>query len=176
MEQLKKDKRLCEIYRLNNDPDRFSVGYILKVSEQAVLIQSISPYGEDDGYIYRLTEDIASIQTETEYLKNIEILINYNKVKIKDCEISEEQMLTGLFNYVKINQLICAVELCDDPDRCVSGFICCIDDNLLKLEIVELQGIKSGYAFMDINEISSVIVQSQDEHRLQVLYNHKNQK
>lgn len=40
--QLIRDKKICSIYRFDNDPNRFTVGYILKSDEDSILIQFVT--------------------------------------------------------------------------------------------------------------------------------------
>lgn len=133
----------------------------------------MSPYGEDDGFIYRLIEDIATIEIDTVYLEDIKILSDNNKVAVRDLNVSNGAILIDLINYVMTNKLICTLELSHNIDRCICGIINEIDESLLKVEIINERGQESGYAYVDIDEISSIIVQSQDERKLQILYNKK---
>ncbi len=170
---IKKEKQICSLYRLSCDPNQFSVGYILKVGEDSILMQSITPYGEDDGYIYRLIDDIASIEIDTEYIKDIRVLSEYNNFTVNDLDISDDNILTDLIGYIKSNQLICTIEFFDDNERCLCGLINGVTDNLIKVEAIDGHGNKSGYAFADINEISAIQVKSKDECKLQILYKQK---
>lgn len=171
--QLTRDKKICSIYRFDTAPERFTVGYILKSDEDSILIQSLSPYGENDGFIYRLIEDIATIEVDTDYLEDIKILSENNKVAVKDLNISNNNIFSDLINYVMTNKLICTFELSHNIDRCICGIINEIDESLLRVEIINEHGQESGYAYVDIDEISSIIVQSQDERKLQILYSKK---
>ncbi len=170
---LKKEKQICSLYRLSCEPNKFSVGYILKVGEDSILMQSISPYGEDDGYIYRLIDDIAFIEIDTEYLKEIKILSDYNNLKVNDLDIFDGKILSDFISYIKRKQFICTIEFFSDNERCICGLIKEVADNLLKVEVVDDRGYKSGYVFADINEISAIEVLSKDECKLQILYKHK---
>ena len=136
-------------------------------------MQSISPYGEYDGYIYRLIGDIASVEIDTEYLKEIKILSDYNNLTVNDLDISDDEILSDLISYIKREQLICTISLFNDNERCLCGLINGVTGNLIKVEVVDEHGYKSGYAFADINEISAINVQSEDERKLQILYKHK---
>lgn len=173
LSDIKKEKQICAIYRLSCDPNQFSVGYILKVGEDSILMQAISPYGEYDGYIYRLIDDIASVEIDTEYLQEIKILSDYNNLTVNDLDISEDKIFSDLIGYIKREQLICTISLFNDNERCLRGLINGITDNLLKVEVVDEHGYKSGYAFADVDEISAINLQSKDENKWQILYRQK---
>ncbi len=174
LKKIKDDKELCSIYNVNTTPTQFSVGYILHVDEQAILMQAISPYGEDDGLVYCVLSDIASIEIGTEYLKDIKCLVDYNKITVKDFKCFEKGILSGLLELIKKDCHISTFEIWQDDERSVCGIISDIIDNLLKIKLINEHGHDSGYVFIEIDEISFIVVQSKDERKLSILYNNNN--
>ena len=71
------DRRvLYEIYTDRDDDERFNVGYIVYNDDTYLLLKSIEPYGNFDGYDLILAEDVYRIAYGTDYLCGIEALAN----------------------------------------------------------------------------------------------------
>lgn len=174
LERIKDEKALCSIYNIDGEPTRFSVGYILNIDEKSVLIQAVSPYGADDGIIYCLISDIATVEIDTEYLKDIKILAEYHKVTVGAFETSGNGNLADVIAYSQNNGLICNIEIFHEQDRTVCGIINGADGNLLKVNVIDEHGRGAGYAYIAMNEISAIVVQSEDERKLNILFDRKN--
>ena len=69
------DRRvLYEIYTDRDDDERFNVGYIVYNDDAYLLVKSIDPNGNFDGYDLAITEDVYRIAYGTNYLCGIEAL------------------------------------------------------------------------------------------------------
>lgn len=69
--------KLVEIYIYDNY-EKMDVGYILSEDDKDIFVQLISPMGFLDGKFMISKDSINKVQSDTKYLKEIEILIKQN--------------------------------------------------------------------------------------------------
>lgn len=136
------DKQLVELYVSNND--KFYVGYIEFENEEQIMLKIYQKLGFFDGYLAILKEDISKISINTEYLKDMKILIETNlKEKILDSfifkgeelvNIKSNNLLMTLLQELLEKNILCSIEVVDE-DNVVYGYI----EEIIQNEFVKIK-------------------------------------
>ncbi len=146
MNYLKKYKSiLIEVYH-KEDLYHYDVGYITMEDKHHIVLETFNRTGFKDGYIVIPKDNIHIIQTDSDYLKKINILIKENsleniqnsylfkghKIKIKD----QSNILRNLLVYAKENKLHCSIDISDDGYR-VDGLIQDMSDERVLIKYLD---------------------------------------
>lgn len=115
LDKAKKEKKLVSIYNDMQRADRFGVGYVAALNEEEVLLKSISPNGEYDGYMWLRMEDIFKFGTDGRYEKKILELYSLKAQREEELKISEEeQILDKLIAYAIAGKRVLEVMFLDE--------------------------------------------------------------
>lgn len=98
---MKLQNKLAEIYT-NGDTGFFKVGYILPFNDIFYMFKEFDIYGAEDGYSLIKKEYVSRIETGTEYLQKIEVLIE--KTKESDW-FNEGQKTEKILSLIEANDL-----------------------------------------------------------------------
>ena len=66
---------LASLYTEQEDPDAFNAGYVEAVTPRHVLLWSVTPWGQHDGWILRRTEDILQVYMGDDYEIRLQMLV-----------------------------------------------------------------------------------------------------
>ncbi|MBS9783337.1 MAG: hypothetical protein KGV46_02160 [Pasteurella sp.] len=122
---------LIQIFH-EEDLCKYDVGYITMEDEHHIVLESFDASGFKDGYIVIPKYNINLIQTNSEYLKKMNVLIKENtleniqnsylfkghKINIKD----QNNLLRTLLVYAKDNKLHCSIDI-SDKGHDIAGWI-----------------------------------------------------
>ncbi|WP_067143645.1 hypothetical protein [Oceanivirga salmonicida] len=156
--ELYKDK-LIEIY-YDNELDGLLVGYIRVEDEKYIAIETFDPMGLQSGYLIVLKENINIIKIDTEYLKDLEILIKENSkenirnsyiYKGSELEIDNKNVFMNTLKEIMNKKVICKIIL-SNSEHSVYGFVeRIIDDNQILISyfkektLINISDIKNIY-------------------------------
>lgn len=165
-----KNKDLCEIYSDTSNSDKFVVGYIVAYDEQFLIINQIDQYGYYDGMFCTLIRDIIRIQVKTIYLARILKLIQYHNTNIQAVSFKDYSW-DNLMEFVKINHRICLIELCNSAIVDIVGYVKEYHPEENKAIILQMNddGKTDGESEIDCGYISSLIYDSQDARKIEIL-------
>lgn len=172
IEELKLSRELCEIYTDSDYTDKFFVGYILESDQEFFVCKAINAYGEYDGWICCLHDNIIRVQTGTNYLKNLLVLYNEKKDRGQELCLNPDDLLLQMLEYIKDNKRICTIELCNSNMNDVIGFVSDISQRgaILRVKMVDADGKADGESRIDMNMVSCITTQSADERKLEFLF------
>lgn len=172
-EQLKeiyKGKILSSIYSDKNDCDKFSVGYIMSLTTEFILIQHFNPHGGFDGYSVRQIDDIYRIETNSKYLKTIEQLIDCRKSE-QTFEISfNGNLLINIISFSLENSKIVSIDIDADSDNII-GYVKFIKSETIGIYQVSDYGEEDGETTILIENIKEVCMGNLNTSDLEFLYN-----
>lgn len=167
-----KNKKLIGIYTDSNNPDSFSVGYILNVDELSYILYEISPYGKFDGYSCNLIEDIIKLEEDSIYLNNIKKLISYYNIEINYISIDESSaIIFGFLEFIQSTKKICSILSCNSNVFDIVGFVKRINQNSVEISLVNENSEKDGLVEINLDSIEKIVFNSNDEVKLEILYN-----
>lgn len=173
IKRLIESKTLCEICIDYDDPNSFGVGYFLACDDEYYVVWYVNPYGFYNGIGCVPIDNVYRIQTDTAYLRDIQILMNFNKVKFDVDYNYGENVLLGFLKQVKSRQNICGIEVLKNEHE---DIFCSIDEvdednKLVKLSLVDVHGQNNGKAVLDVDTISEAYYQTRYTTKLKILNN-----
>jgi len=169
LKELIYSKEIVSLYTSYNDTSRFVSGIILDISETEILISSIAPNGAYDGFMVLCLENIYRINQNSNYELKLLKLYQRCKENYKVIDCMKEDIKKTLLEYALSNELIVSIELfnsnCDD----VQGIVKNIDNNVLSIESIDEYGNKDGLSTINIEDITSIVCDSDKEQILKML-------
>jgi len=164
------NKLIASFYCNQNDTNGHLTGYIEKYNESEILIAHISMHGYYDGFILKHIEDIYRIDYGGEYEQKIENLYVLKKQTSRHidtfCE-DDSEILYSLLDYAKENNVLVSLEF---YDNFISGLINGYDDGIVYLSIINEYGVEKGVSIINVDEVDTVCVDTDDEQDLKILY------
>lgn len=165
--------KAVSFYFDNGDRLQHLVGFIQKFNDSEILIAHISSHGFYDGFILKHIEDLKRIEYDGEYENKVHTLYalkNQEHLVIDTFIENEEYILDPVLEFAEKNELVISFE-CEDT--VLSGLIDSFEENLLHLIILNDFGKKSGIAVIDLCEVSTISLDTDDEQDLLLLYKNK---
>lgn len=163
---------LYEFYTDVENTDKFSVGYIVDIDEQYIVIEEIDPYGNNDGWSCFYLDDIIRYQVKSRYLDDLSKLCKYNGTQRKNLELfSSSNLLYSIFNNLVLSGRICIIELCDSYLQDVVGRIKGVDtkNEQVNVELVNSYGDIDGETIIDVAKISHLSYDNSDTKKIEIL-------
>jgi hypothetical protein len=167
--RLKKNK-LVAFYTNEYDNKVFLAVFLLLTSEEDVLFQSVTPYGEYDGYGVIRIDKIYRIEKSSKYLRCLAQLCE------KDC-YNELRRATGtsscfttLFTYAWENSKIIRVGLIDDKSDWIFGYVTSVENNVVTLKGIDEFGDYDGQSFFLTSDCVDLSCDGMVENKIQWLY------
>lgn len=169
LEKSRNEKEILSLYTNKEDTERFSVGYILELCEKYCIIALISPSGLYDGYRVIDINEIYKIEYGGDYEKKLKKLYDIKKQSHKDIKLLENNLIISMLKFAKENEFIITIELLESGLNDVQGYVKNFtDEKLMILKINDL-GQKDGLSEIDLDAITSIVCNSEDENTLEIL-------
>ncbi len=164
--QYKEEQKNISIYTDANNTDKFINGYVVGVDNHDFLIRSFAPNGTYDGYIMRPIDDVFQIQVDAKYNKAMIQLIE-NAIPHKSIPIQEnESVIMSFLRWIKTTGLVMSVRLHQAEKLDVCGYIEQIGENTCTIRLLDFYGQEDGRTIVDINCITEIYCDTDDEQRL----------
>lgn len=169
--EFQKNKKIISIFRDTEDTEKFNVGYIIAIDDFNTIIQHISPNGMYDGYNLIKTGDIYQICYNGKYENKIQYLYSMQAQKHSDIVFSNENLAIDLLTFSKQNNLIVSLELHSSGIYNIQGIVLEINDDNVLIEQITDYGENDGVTRIDIECISKIVCDSDNEQALKKLLN-----
>ena len=104
LNELKKKQKYISVYTKPGDPDKFSFGRIICLSDQLLVLRSITPDGSDDGLSVKEICDVFRVDEDSQYCKKMEKLMEASGCQepdFDDEEIDEENIVSSVLELSK---------------------------------------------------------------------------
>lgn len=172
LRKLVETEELTEIYTDLTDISSCSVGKVLKVSDDYLLLADISRYGKYDGYSLLKVEDVFQVNTNSQYIqKKMQKLYRLEAPNHIRFDVENENMLLAFLEFAQKHNFFISVGLVDSHERDVIGFIQEVNEDLLTIAVVDNYGEPDGEAYIELEDINKISCDDQDEACLKMLYN-----
>lgn len=164
------DNSLVSIYTNKNDYDKFSVGYILSVTEEYILIEHLNMRGEFDGHSVRETNSVYRVEQGGMYLEKIAKLNRAKEVINKThAIITQGNVLINTIKYAIKNKLMANICI-DENSTDITGYIIDFFENHIKVLQISEYGKSDSETFFSINEIIKIWINDTECMDLDILY------
>lgn len=162
-------KHITSVYTNEENTSKFSMGFILDVTDTHLLLGMITPYGRYDGFSVKGLETVYRLEHGGNYhAKLFKLYTEYNQMHNEVC--TSEGPIRGLINHAKQNNLIITIELFESGLDDAQGFVESVDNGFLTMRIVDENGRKDGESIFEISSISYISCDSENEAMIKKLY------
>jgi len=156
------------------DEEGFWSGYVKELTDDFIIFQHFTKYGEPDGLIIEKIENIQSIDFNNDYAKVMAYLIA-SKGKIEqqeDISIEIHHAHTWQTDILEpfINSKDRIVQIQVNRDSFYSGFVEWVNDENLVLRLVGNNGQDKGKSIFRTEDINTIRINSKDNRRRMLLY------
>lgn len=161
---------LIAFYGDCDNTDTFSVGKILSVDDDFVLLGCVTPTGEYDGCCVYRTDHCILIEQDTQYLKKIETLCGLKHTKWEEMKIGDHILDTTLQYAIDQNYCV-SIELCDSGFYDVQGRVRSLSTEYMTVDCLTDFGLPNGMAHIPLAQITKVRINAVEEQTVNLLYN-----
>lgn len=160
---------LVSVYSDISDPEYFDLGFILAVSDEFVLLNTVSQFGEETGFLLQCLDDIFMVCHDVRYAEKMEKLFYLKKQSKRTIDIRSDDLLTASLTYAKENP--CLIQVNNDDDYI--GYVTNHQEQMLELHMLGDYGENLGTAYIDFDTIHILDMDTIYLRDLQLLYGEK---
>lgn len=155
---------IASLYVDPEDPDAFNAGYVEAVTQRYVLLWSVTPWGQPDGWLLRRTEDVQQVYMGDDYEIRLQMLLEmqgYAYALLLDPPAGpEEDLLMRVLQYAQGKQAISSIM---SGEETYTGRIVQVDDLRVTLEMFDFFGAVEGQKSFPLREVSMVALGTSEE-------------
>ncbi len=148
----------------------FSYGRIIGHDDNNVAYILISPEGYDDGILIEDIEEIRFIEQGGPYDEKMSKLMGMSNYKDREIEVSPTDLIQWGLEYAHKNRLMVIVEVEKSGRDNIMGLVKSIERGLCAVTQIDLYGEYDGDAYVRIESISHLWIDSVDARRMLALY------
>ena len=151
--------------------NRFSAGFVLAISDNHVVIESISPRGECDGWILRELDDLCRIDHNGRYEEK---LLSFHRMRGQQ-HPGDFLPATDLNSDLKLEMFVAArhhdyaVRIHTGAEEDVEGFVKEVETNTVSIENFNEYGQNDGDCTFDMEAIEDITIGDDDLQDLKML-------
>lgn len=160
---------LVSIYTDSNEPDSFTLGYMLQMDNNNILLNMIDSFGEENGFCTIKLSDIFVFDGDKMYSEKMQKLFTIKKQERKYITKLKTNPVNTILRYAKDNNLLLEVNE-DDNYR---GYVSYFSDETIVLNIIDNYCNDMGTATIDMGFINTLKCQNRYLKDLALLYNRK---
>lgn len=164
---------LVAIYSDCNNTDKFSVGKILGVDDDFVLLGCVTPTGAYDGFAILRIDHCILAERDTQYLKKMKTLCTLKNMQWKKV-IIQNNVVDEMLKYAAEQKCCVNIELCDSGFYDVQGIVSFMDTEGLTIDKLTDIGMSDGVAYVPRHLMTKITVDSVEEQMVELLYNNLN--
>lgn len=166
------NKEIISIYTDEEKTNKFIAGYLLAMDDRYFLLASITPQGTYDGYILKTLDSILYIHSDGKYEKKLNCLLS-DKYKPHNMEYwankESNNILLEFIKFIKENNYVCSIEICNSGYNDIIGFIDFFDDMTCSVKAITEYGEEDGRSMIQICDITLIGSDSDEEQTIKYL-------
>ena len=176
--QKSKEKRTLIGINLYGSDNGFYCGYVMDYNDAFVILQHYTKFGLSDGILVHKLADIKYFETETDYLKGIQLLIDSpNEILKQTFKTNNSNEIldsfTNLFeSFIGNKDYFVKFEMNDD--EIYFGLIEWCDEESFSIINIDSDGAIIGKAIFKFEDLKLYWVDDLDCRKRKILYNKKN--
>lgn len=157
---------LVSIYPNISEPEYFDLGFVLAVNDEFVLLNTVSQFGEETGFLLQCLDDIFMVCQDARYAEKMEKLFQLKKQNKRTINFYMDDLLTDVLMYAKENP--CLIQVNNDDNYV--GYVTDCQDQVLELHMIGQYGENLGTAYIDFDTINILDMDTVYLRDLQLLY------
>lgn len=160
---------LLSLYTNVDEPDIFTLGYLLEIDENNVLINMVDRHGEEIGFYLVNSDDIYNFEHDKMYSGKIEKLFRLKNQKRKYIAKTESNPMETFLKYTFDNHLLIQV---NGGDYYI-GYIKDYSNHVLTLNRIDNYGDDMGFSSLDMNNVNSLKCETKSLKDIELFINSK---
>lgn len=160
---------LVSIYAHADEPDSFTLGYLLQMDNDNVLMNTIDSYGEENGFCIIKMSDIFIFDEDKMYSEKMQKLFAIKNQKRRYIASLHTNPISDFLQYAVDNNLLIEV----NEDDSYMGHISYFSKETLVLEIIDNYCNDMGTATIDMEYVKTLKCQNRYLKDLELLYSKK---
>lgn len=161
--------RIIQCHIDHSDPESFVVGKVICCDSDWFFMQDISSVGCWNGLALYQQCDVVSIESETEYLNRILLLISKRNEPVPYSPPISNNILESLLNYAMHTNRIIGIELCKSGYRDINGIITKINKEIVCIDQIDEYGKDDGTSYVSIDTITRCYIDDAESKCLEIL-------
>ena len=155
---------IVSLYAEADDPEAFISGFVEAVTKRHVLLWTLTPWGQPDGWCLRRTEDVMQVFIGDDTEIRLQMLLDIEGVThtplLPEAFDAEDDILRGVLQWA-----LCAGEIIsiDTAEDMFTGTVSNVNDLYVTMEIFGFFGKPEGSRQFPIRELQMVTIDSQEE-------------
>ncbi len=140
---------LVSVYTDSDEPHSFTLGYLLQMDDENVLINMVDSYGEENGFCTIWLDKIVIFGGDKGYLEKIKKLFELKKQKRRYIEKLDTNPLVSFLQHAVDNSNIIMVNEDDD----FTGYVINFSSDILELQMIDYYCNDLGIATIDMQNV-----------------------
>ena len=160
-------------------PDNgFYCGYVLDYNDEFIIIKHFSKFGANDGFLVHKLSDIQYVESETIYLKGMQLLIqNQNSLaketfSVKDVDSLSQNFISLFESLIGNREQLIKFEL--NNDDIYFGFLEWCDETYFSVINIDIDGLVIGKAIFKFEDLKLYWVDDLECRKRKLLFKSKN--
>jgi hypothetical protein len=168
----KEQRELVGVSQWRDDVEAFIVGFVVEVNRDRFVLDLVDSDGEADGIHEGSTDDIVRFHVDTDYLRAVRVLYD-NRGAVYHSVPAPPSFDHGVL-YLDLLQWACEnheiVTVKDHNGAKLYGYPTLVGEDYVELGIVEEEGIRNGFFYVQLEDAKSVTCGSKRDQQLAFLH------
>ena len=170
IDDLHKADSYVAVYDNSADISQFKFGKFLCINDSRFAMLLISPNGDYDGIVVNDTEKIFRVASSGRYHEKIRKLMNFSLESVPLPCFDPQCIDMSILMYAKeLNRLV-SIELYDSGYYDVVGLVENVSESVCQIHTINEYGERDGCSFVNLDSISKISCDSEDERRVMRLF------
>ena len=166
--EAKESKVPISLYTDSEDKSKFTFGFILGISDDDVLLGSITPYGFYDGYTIRHLDDIYRVEKGDSYGLRVSKLYKIHSQGHPPLSVTGD-FVQDVLSFSCEYHLVVSIELMNSGYDDIQGFVSSVQGPMVVIEQVNDDGEFDGDTVVSIDDITCITCDSEKESAVKLL-------
>lgn len=146
---------LISVYTDANEPDKYTLGFLLQIDDHYLLMNKVNRFGEEDGFCIISIDVIFAYDDDKLYSGKIKKLLSLKNQLRKEIRELDHSVMISLVKYAKDNHFLIEI----NEDNSYIGFVTYYSEEIVELELIDIYAKKIGTACVDTENISMIACQ-----------------
>lgn len=173
LERAAHDGKPVALFTSETNPERFSVGFVDRVSKTQVRLRSLSPDGEDDGYEVRDLAGVHRVEVDGAYERRMALLAAHRGEIFREIALNgageNGDLIASTLREAKARQLPVRLWTAED-EYGVGGFVQALTKSAVTLQAITDAGEDGGVVTLSLHAVADMDVNSRGLQKAVFLY------
>lgn len=155
LKKAQSDQSVVSVYSDPSDWDSFSVGRIVTVSDEVVVIAALSKLGQQAGFELRQMSEIYRLEVDGQYERKIAALAASGGAyaRAATVEFQSKDDPIDIVLRASLQDKVVLTIWGDDDDSSMTGVITGLDEDTVEIALLDTFGVRDGTAHLSKDEI-----------------------